>query len=195
MMAKVVTINGSPRERGNVDAMLRVAEEELAMQSVDVERISLSDHALKPCEACDACTEDPWECPLDDGGMLLLNKLADADGIIVGSPVYFGGVTAQLKALIDRTAALYQRSALRGKVGAAFSCGGGRHGGQEMTVNQIITFFLMHEMVVACADEGVFGAMGVASDIGDIESDREALSSARTIARRMGEMIDASGRR
>ena len=120
-------------------------------------------------------------------------QLSKADAIIVGSPVYFGGVTAQLKALIDRTAALYQRSALRGKIGAAMSCGGGRHGGQEMTVNQIITFFLMHEMTVACADEGVFGAMGVASDIGEIESDEDAMSSARAIARRIAEMLAACG--
>ena len=191
-MARVVTVNGSPRGEGNVNVLLRAAEEELARHGVEVERISLSDHPVRPCEACDACTEDPWECPLDDGGMLLLEKLAKADAIVVGSPVYFGGVTAQLKALIDRTAALYQKSALRGKIGAAMSCGGGRHGGQEMTVNQIITFFLMHEMTVACADEGVFGAMGVASDIGEIERDEEALSSARAIARRIADMLAAN---
>lgn len=192
-MAKVVTINGSPRKRGNVDAMLRAAEEELAGQGMEVERISLSEHTVKPCEACDVCSEDAWKCPLDDDVLPLFRKLVVADAIVVGSPVYFGGVTAQLKALIDRSAILYQKSELKDKIGAAISCGGGKHGGQEMTVNQIITFFLMHEMVIACADEGVFGAMGVASDIGDITSDEEALSSSRSIARRVADMLKARG--
>jgi multimeric flavodoxin WrbA len=192
-MAKVVTVNGSPRKEGNVGAMLSAAEEELAGRGVEVERISLSEHTVKPCDACEVCAENPGECPLDDNALLLLRKLAEADAIIVGSPVYFGGVTAQLKALIDRSATLYQKSELRDKIGAAISCGGGKHGGQEMTVNQIITFFLMHEMVIACADEGVFGAMGVANDVGDIVSDEEALSSSRAIARRVTEMLKARG--
>ncbi|UCE90821.1 MAG: flavodoxin family protein [Methanobacteriota archaeon] len=192
-MTKVVTVNGSPRRKGNVDALLRVAEEELEGLGVEVERISLSDYNVKPCEACDVCSENAWECPLDDDAVPLLRKLVEADALIVGSPVYFGGVTAQLKALIDRSAIPYQKSELRGKIGAAISCGGGRHGGQELTVNQIITFFLMHEMTVASGEEGVFGAMGVANDLGDIASDEEALSSSRALARRVAELLREKG--
>ncbi len=192
-MARVITVNGSPRKDGNVDAMLRAAEQELESRGVDFERISLSDHKVGPCEACDMCSEDAWRCPIEDDAIPLLRKLVAADAMIVGSPVYFGGVTAQLKALFDRSAIPYQKSELRGKIGGAMSCGGGAHGGQEMTVNQIIMFFLMHDMVVAGAGEGVFGAMAVANDKGEIEKDGEGLSSARALAGRIAEMLDERG--
>ena len=169
--------------------MLSVAEEELAKHGVEFERISLSDHVVRPCEACDKCSSDAWRCPIEDDAVPILRKLVEADAMIVGSPVYFGGVTAQLKALIDRSAIPYQRSELRDKIGGAISCGGGAHGGQEMTVNQIIMFFLMHDMIVAGSGEGVFGAMAVADGKGEIARDEEGLSSARGLARRIAEML------
>ncbi|UCE81097.1 MAG: flavodoxin family protein [Methanobacteriota archaeon] len=186
---KVLTINGSPRRGGNTAGMLSAAEDELRREGIDVERISLGDVDIKPCDACEECHETPWSCPIEDDAIDVLKKMVEADAILIGSPVYFGGVTAQLKALFDRSAIPYQESGLRDKIGGALSCGGVRQGGQELTVSQIITFFMTHDMQVANAGEGSYGAMGVADDEGDISKDEEGLSSARGLGRRTAYLL------
>ena len=192
-MARVVTINGSPRRDGNTGGMLAAAEEELKREGIEVERISLADVDVRPCIACEECHENPWSCPIDDDAIGVLKKMVEADAILIGSPVYFGGVTAQLKALFDRSAIPYQGSELRDKLGGALSCGGARQGGQEMTVNQIIVFFMTHDMQVANTGDGAYGAMGVADGIGEIAGDDEGLSSARGLGRRTAHLLKTRG--
>lgn len=186
---KVLTINGSPRKDGNTAGMLSAAEEELRREGIDVERVSLADVDIKPCDACEECHETPWSCPIDDDAVGVLKKMVGADAILIGSPVYFGGVTAQLKALFDRSAIPYQGSELRDKIGGALSCGGARQGGQELTVNQIIVFFITHDMQVANTGDGSYGAMGVANDKGEIAEDEEGLSSARSLGKRTAHLL------
>ena len=64
-MARVVTINGSPRRDGNTGGMLAAAEEELKREGIEVERISLADVDVRPCIACEECHENPWNCLSD----------------------------------------------------------------------------------------------------------------------------------
>ena len=192
-MARVLTINGSPRKDGNTSGMLAAAEEELKREGIEVERICLADVDVRPCIACEECHENPWSCPIDDDAIGVLKKMVEADAILIGSPVYFGGVTAQLKALFDRSAIPYQGSELRDKLGGALSCGGARQGGQEMTVNQIIVFFMTHDMQIANTGDGAYGAMGVADGIGDIAGDDEGLSAARGLGRRTAHLLRARG--
>ena len=188
-MTRVLTINGSPRRNGNMAGMLAVAEEELRREGYDVERTSLADVDIRPCTACNECHKNHWSCPIEDDAVGVLRRMVAADAILIGSPVYFGGVTAQLKALFDRSAIPYQGSELRDKLGGALSCGGARQGGQEMTVNQIIVFFMTHDMQVAGAGDGAYGAMGVADELGDIANDDEGLSSARDLGRRTAHLL------
>ncbi len=85
--------------------------------------------------------------------------LEDADGIVVASPVYFGCMTAQLKALFDRTLMLRRQGfLLSGKVGGAIAVGGSRNGGQEKTVQAIHDWMHIHGMIVV-GDNSHFGGI------------------------------------
>jgi multimeric flavodoxin WrbA len=186
---KVLAINGSPRKKGNTQLMLDAAREELEKCGIQVEGISLADFDVRPCDGCEKCTKKHWECHIKDDALALLKRMAASDGLLIGSPVYWGGVTAQLKALFDRSTIPYQTHAMKGKVGAAVCVGGGAHGGQELTVMQIATYFFMSEMIVAGSEGGLPGAMALGNAKGDVIEDAEGLKSARYVGKRMAELI------
>ncbi len=90
-----------------------------------------------------------------------VEKLADYDAIIVGSPTRFGRVSSQLASLLDQAGGLWFRGALNGKVGAAFTSTASQHGGQETTLFSIITNLLHFGMTVVGLDYGFQGQMGL----------------------------------
>jgi len=186
---KVLAINGSPRKNGNTQMMLDAAKKDLQKGGIQVEDISLADFDVQPCDGCDKCTKKHWECPIKDDALALLKRMASSDGLLIGSPVYWGGVTAQLKALFDRSTIPYQTHAMKGKVGGAVCVGGGAHGGQELTIMQIATYFFMSEMIVAGSEGGLPGAMALGNAEGDVLEDAEGLKSARYVGKRMAELI------
>ncbi len=191
---KVLAINGSPRKNGNTQVMIDEAAKPLMRAGVKVEFVSVRDYDIRPCDACEECYTKPWQCPIKDDALKLLRKMAKADGLIIGSPVYGADVTAQLKALMDRSVIPYNIQAFKDKVGAAISVGAGAHGGQELAVLQIMTFFAFHGMIVANPKGGLFGAMGTADHRGDIKKDKEGLRSARDLGERMAELLRMVGR-
>lgn len=188
---KVLAINGSPRKNGNVELMLKAAEEVLKGRGVEVETLSLADRDVRPCDACERCYKRRWDCPIEDDGKAVLERMLVADGLLVGSPVYFGGVTAQLKALFDRSIMAYQAFEFRNKVGGAVTCGGAVHGGQEFTLWQIAVFFQAHDMIIANAEGGLYGAAGTGNSPGEVEADKDGLASAEALAKRMADLLDA----
>ena len=99
---KVIGISGSPRPEGNTTLLVREALNAIAEEGIETEFISLADKELNPCIGCNICKEI-GSCQIIDDVDEILQKMKEADGIIVGSPVYFGGVTAQLKILMDRS--------------------------------------------------------------------------------------------
>ncbi|MEK6635663.1 MAG: flavodoxin family protein [Planctomycetota bacterium] len=107
-MRKVIGIFGSPRQNGNSDILLNSAIRGIETNGVDIERIIVRDLKIAPCNSCGGC----WEkgvCVIDDDMQKIYSRLVDADGIIVASPIYFMGVSAQLKAFIDRCQAFWAR--------------------------------------------------------------------------------------
>ena len=107
-MRKVIGIFGSPRQNGNSDILLNSAIRGVETNGVDIERIIVRDLKIAPCNSCGGC----WEkgvCVIDDDMQKIYSKLVDADGIMVASPIYFMGVSAQLKAFIDRCQAFWAR--------------------------------------------------------------------------------------
>jgi len=187
---KVVAVNGSPRKKGNIDAMIEEAAKVLRKNGVKVETVSLADMEVRPCDACEMCYSKAWACPLEDDAKEVLKRMAGADGLLIGSPVYFGGVTAQLKALFDRSIMAYQAFEFKDKVLGAISCGGAAHGGQELTVWQIVMFGLTHDMIVANSEGGLYGAMATGNDVGDVGRDKEGLGTAAALARRMTSLLE-----
>jgi multimeric flavodoxin WrbA len=102
---KILAISCSPRIRGNTVAMLEEALGAAAAGGAEVELYSVAGKDIQPCEGCWTCAET-GRCRKEDETALLLEKMLAADGIIFGVPVYFHGMSAQAKAIIDRTISL-----------------------------------------------------------------------------------------
>ena len=105
---KVLGIFGSPRRGGNTDLLLAEALRGAAAAGARTEEIRLCDWEIHPCRGCQACSRD-GECILGDAMQEIYPRLQAADGIILASPIYFYGITAQAKALVDRSQALWAR--------------------------------------------------------------------------------------
>ena len=106
---KIVALQGSPRKKGNTAKVLSWVEEELIALGHDVESVFLNTKNLKGCLACGKCKEksDTVGCIQTDDIPEILEKMTDAELVIFASPLYFWGVTAQLKTVIDRTYSFY----------------------------------------------------------------------------------------
>jgi multimeric flavodoxin WrbA len=105
---RVFGIYGSPRRGGNTDLLLTEALRGAEAEGAEVERLRAGDLAIRPCRACQACFKD-GACILADGMQEIYPRLLAADVVILASPIYFYGITAQAKALVDRCQALWAR--------------------------------------------------------------------------------------
>ncbi len=102
---KILGISCSPRKRGNTVSLLEETLRGAAENGADVELFSVSGKNIRGCDGCYACFAK-GECHIQDDMQPLYEKLIDADGIVFGTPIYMYGMTAQAKAIIDRTFAL-----------------------------------------------------------------------------------------
>ena len=100
---KVVCVLGSPRKNGNSATVARKFVDTAMANGADVHVYYLNDLTFKGCQACMACKTVRDDCVLDDGLTMVLNDVRHTDILVLASPIYFGGVTAQMKAFIDRT--------------------------------------------------------------------------------------------
>ena len=191
---KVLAVNGSARKSGNTQMMIEEAAKALKGAGVDVESVYVRDYDVRPCNACEVCYTKPWKCPIKDDAVRLLRMMAEADGLIVASPVYGADVTAQMRALMDRSVMPYIEQDFKDKVGGAIIVGAGAHGGQEYALLQVMSFFAFHGMIPANPKGGLFGAMGTADKKGDIKKDKDGLKSARELGVRMAELLERMGR-
>ncbi len=111
----VFILNGSPRKGGNTDVLTEQAALGAVAGGATVEKVYLADYRIEPCDACDACLRTA-RCKKDDDMRPLYEKIWWADAFIIGTPVYWWGVSAQTKLFIDRWYALVERrEALAGK--------------------------------------------------------------------------------
>ena len=99
---KVVILNGSPRPKGNTRVLLERMIAQLLKQGHTAEVLTVSTMKLLPCLACDGCSKNGGSCVRPDDSADAIQKVADADAVIFATPVYFWGVTAQLKLLLDK---------------------------------------------------------------------------------------------
>lgn len=188
-MVKIIGIVGSPRKNSNtgflVDKALKSAEE----YGAEVELYNLGEMDIEPCNACDIC-KLTGECPKDDGINEILSKLEDAHGIIIGSPVYFGNVSAQLKIFMDRSRPLRADFKLKDKVCGAIAVGASRNGGQETTIAAIHGFLLIHDAIVVGDGSPLahYGGTGAAGPAGDVQNDEMGIETSRNLGKRVTEL-------
>jgi multimeric flavodoxin WrbA len=102
---KILAISCSPRAKGNTVAMLTETLNAAAAQGAEVELYSVAGKDIQPCDGCWSCAK-AGRCHKDDETEVLLDKMLAADGIVFGVPVYYHGMSAQAKAIIDRTISL-----------------------------------------------------------------------------------------
>lgn len=108
---KVLALSGSPRRQGNTETLLAAVQEGIEAAGGVVEVVRVCDLNISPCIACSGC-DDTGECVLQDDMGLLYPKILEADRLLLASPIYFYGLTAQAKAVVDRSQALWCRKRL-----------------------------------------------------------------------------------
>jgi multimeric flavodoxin WrbA len=181
---KILGISGSPRREGNTDILVNTALRILAEEGFEVEFLSLADRPIKPCIACQGCfSSEETRCVQNDPSFEgILEKFAAADGILVGSPVYFGSATPQIMALLDRVGYVARRhkQLLRRKVGAAIVVA--RRAGQNFTLAQLNYFFLISEMIVPGS---TYWNIAFGREKGEVQNDAEGLETVRNLALNM----------
>lgn len=146
---KVVAFNGSPRKGGNTEFLLNTALAELKAEGIETELIQIGGQVLRGCTACCWCRETGAKrCVMDEDPLnSYLDKMREADGILLGSPTYFADLTSEMKAMIDRAGyVLRPNGELKRKVGAAVVAA--RRGGAIHTFDSMNHFFLINEMLV-----------------------------------------------
>ncbi|ABR53925.1 NADPH-dependent FMN reductase [Methanococcus vannielii SB] len=188
---KIVGISGSPRKNGNTSYLVKEALKAAEEKGFKTEFISLSGLELNPCIACDMCKKED-SCIIVDDINEIMEKIEAADGLILGSPVYFGGVSAQTKTIIDRSRPLRSGFKLKYKVAAAISSGASRNGGQETTIRQIHDFFLIQSMIVVGDSEpsAHYGGTGQGKSPEDTKTDAFGIETSRNTGKRVAEVLN-----
>jgi len=152
----IVGICGSPRKQAT-EYVLRKALNMMEKMEFKTEFFTVRGKDIGFCRHCNYCLENK-ECVVKDDMYELYLLLKDAKGIIIASPVYNGGLSAQTKAVMDRCRALVaaDQAFFRHKIGIAIAVGGDRIGGQELAIQQIITFYILNGIIPISG--GSFGA-------------------------------------
>lgn len=182
-MKKVIAIVGSPRPKGETNAMVDLAFETLRSLGIECQKIALSEYKIKPCIACGLCKQS-LTCSIKDDGMVdLYNDLIKADALIFATPTYMGGMSAQLKALLDRSVALRRNGFLwKDKFAAVLAVGGSRNGGQELAIAQVQAFMHVQGMLPV-GDDSHFGGIVQAPLLEDKLGQETVIKTAQKLAR------------
>jgi multimeric flavodoxin WrbA len=177
---KVLAVNGSPRRHGNTAILIDEVLTRLRAAGIETEHVSLSGYRLAGCTACDKCsTTRDLSCALqDDGFNDLFAKMVAADGIILGSPVYFADMTCDLKALVDRAGyvSVVCGGALKRKVGAAVVAV--RRAGAVHTLDSINHLFQCSGMLVVGSS---YWNLGIGRERGEVRNDVEGIQTMREL--------------
>jgi multimeric flavodoxin WrbA len=181
----VIGVAGSPRKGANTEIVVKEALKVSQEEGLLTEFIHLADVRIRPCNECMVCKKKQI-CPIDDDFSSVYDAMLKADGIILGSPVFFSSTTPEIKALIDRTGylAIAQERPLERKVGGALVVG--RRAGHNFVFAELLFFFLYHGMVVPGSS---YWNVGFGKEPGEVLADEEGMNTVRQFARNMSWLI------
>jgi multimeric flavodoxin WrbA len=176
MTFNILAVSGSPRKKGNTDILVKAAVEPIVADGHSVHRFFLSHKKVAPCIACDACHKDA-KCVVKDDAQELLERIHSYDAVIVGSPVYFRNISAQLLALFTRFHSIAHQRPFRDKLcfGGAIAVGGSPNS-QGITLSIIHNFFL--SLGIICVPAKLNGVSVVAREKGEVLNQPESLDNA-----------------
>ena len=185
---KVVAFNGSARKDGNTAIMIRTVFEELEKEGIKTELVQLSGQKINGCIACYKCFANKNKrCAVNDDMVNdCIDKMLEADGIILASPTYFADCSAILKALIERsgTTSRANEDMFKRKVGAAIVAV--RRGGAMHVFDTINHFFTIGQMIIVSSS---YWNIGIGREIGEIEKDSEGMQIMTTLGKNMAWLL------
>jgi len=185
---KVIAFNGSARKDGNTAILINYVLGGLKAEGIETELFNLSGRKIRGCTACKKCFETLDRRCAIHGDVLneCLEKMADADGIILGSPTYFTDVSTEMKALIDRAGFVAKANGdmLRRKVGAAVVAV--RRAGSTHAFTTMNNFFLISQMIIPGSN---YWNMGIGLDKGDVEGDAEGIGTMKLLGENMAWLL------
>lgn len=175
---KVLLINGSPRVGGNTSIALGEMEKIFQQEGIQVETVQVGNKAIRGCVACLSCMEK-GKCVFDDLVNETAPKFAEADGLVIASPVYYASANGTLISFIDRLfySTPFDKTM---KVGAAVAVA--RRGGVSATYDELNKYFAIFGMPIATGQywNAVYGR-----EKGEAAQDEEGMQTMRTLARNM----------
>lgn len=189
----IVGICGSPRKQAT-EYILTEALILLNELGFETKFFTVRGKDIKFCSHCDYCLKNQG-CVIRDDMDELYPLLRDAKGIIIATPVYNGGVSAQIKSVMDRCRALAasKKNMFKYKVGAAIAVGGDRIGGQELAIQQIMTFYILNGIIPVSG--GSFGAnLGSTfwskDNLEDAKKDEEGFRNLKKTVKNFAEFLE-----
>ncbi|HBX42913.1 MAG TPA: flavodoxin family protein [Deltaproteobacteria bacterium] len=189
---KVVAFNGSPRESGNTAMLINAVLDEVRKEGMETELVQLGGRKIRGCTACMQCFENQdRHCSITTDILNdLVDRMIEADGIIIGSPTYFANVSAEVKALIDRAGlvAIANGHMLKRKVGAAVVAV--RRAGATDTFDAINKFFFINQLVVPGS---VYWNMGFGLGEQEVQGDTEGMNTMRILGENMAWLLRRIG--
>jgi len=186
---KVIAFNGSARKDGNTASLINYVFDELHKQEIETELFQFAGKRIRGCMACHKCFENKDQrCSVKDDVLNeCIEKMINADGIILGSPTYFTDVSAEMKALIDRAGFVAKANGdmYRRKVGAAVVAV--RRAGSIHVFDTINHFFFISQMIVPGSS---YWNMGFGREKGEVEKDEEGKQTMKTLGKNMAWLLN-----
>lgn len=188
---RLLGVSASSRRKATEAAVLAALEYAEQKHGLTVDYFSAHRKSIGFCVHCDACVRKKQGCAFKDGMEELYPMMVRADAWILGTPVYQGQMSGQLKTILDRCRAVVAAvpDAFRDKIGAAIAVGGDRSGGQEPTLRAIHDFYVINEMIPVGG--GAFGAnLGAAvwsrdKGAAGVQEDEDGLAAVRRTVDRL----------
>lgn len=185
---KVLGISSSARKDGNTATLINRVFEALNSAGIETGLVQLAGKVIEPCKACWACGGQGNCVHRNDSFREIFEKMKEADGILLGSPVYSANVSANMQALLERASVVCDMNPglFTRKAGAAVTAA--RRGGALQAIDAMNHFFLNHEMYVAGS---TYWNMGYGQMPGDVEKDKEALANMDNLGQHMACLLKA----
>jgi multimeric flavodoxin WrbA len=181
---KIVAIVGSPRPGGNTNYLVDQALQEAAAHGVETEKIILTRYRVNPCLGHENCASFS-ACKQADDAPWILDKFSTADGVVLGSPVYYYNMTAQMKAFVDRNYFLYTHD-----ISPRMSCAGliviGGGAGVEHAVRALRRFVKLSADI---PDDRILTVTGYADKPGEVKNNPALVEEARKLGGRLAEIL------
>ena len=187
---KVLAINGSARKDGNTALLINTVFEELHREGIETEMVQLSGKVIEPCKACWACGGKGTCVHKKDLFQEIYEKMIQADGILLGSPVYTANISANMQAFLERASVVADMNRSedlpRHKVGAAVTAA--RRGGALNTLDAMNHFFMLQNMFLVGSS---YWPVAYGRLPGEVQEDREGIETMKNLGRNMAYLMKA----